>query len=291
MRKYKNPSAKATPERRQEAVHKYKNTAFSGEELKRYRPKRPLSIALDRALASFSLSPANFRILDVGCGRGLSVAYWLSKGFDAYGGEASAQQVALAREGLRQAGFDPERIVHLDLSRGRYDLPPDSFHFVYSDNVIEHVEDLDAFAEEMARLTLCGGHGFHIFPSKWKVTEVHVRVPFVHWLPKTAVRLHYLRAMMAIGFDPGWVIHEGKPRKEAARHYFDYLDNQTHYKGHREILQTFAAAGLEPDDQLTGETVLAKLPVRKPSNKTLLRLASIVSTRFHTTVMTTRRSV
>lgn len=52
------------------------------------------------------------KILDVGCGTGRDFAYFLSKGKDIYGVDASRSMLAKANETLKQAGLDPgERLT------------------------------------------------------------------------------------------------------------------------------------------------------------------------------------
>lgn len=274
--------------RRQFDAHLSKTTPFTLDDLRAFKPKEPLAKSVAAALAISKKPHAEFKILDIGCGRGL--AHWLAQGFDVYGGKASDDQVALARQGLTGAGHDPARIVQLDLRASRYPLATGTFDFTYFDNVIEHVEDLHAFVRETARLTRCNGRGFHIFPSKWKPTEVHLRVPFVHWLPKNRSRYYLLRLAMWAGVDPAWIRNNGKTAHEAAEDYYVYLQKQTYYRPHWEIAKAFESVGLAADFRMTGETITEKIAVRGiKSPQTLGWLVTRLSALFHTTILTTSR--
>ena len=274
---------------RQYLEHIRKATTFSSEDLCGYKLKIPLERALESALLGSGKRPADFRILDVGCGRGMAVAHLLQRGFDAYGGEASGEQVELARKGLAELGEAPDRIAQLDMQDGSYPLPSGSFDFIFSDNVIEHVEDLNAFVHEVARLAVCNGAGFHIFPSKWKPTEVHLGIPFVHWLPKTRVRYYLIRFAMVVGFDPDWVRNKGKKQHEAAEDYYRYIQSSTYYRSPWEIVKAFDDMGFAVDTHMTGETIMGKLMVSKDgSARWLILLASKLSGLFHTTILTMR---
>lgn len=56
----------------------------------------------------------------------------------------------------------------------------DAFDFVFSNSVIEHVSDHEAFAREIARV----GKKYYVqTPNKWFFIEPHLMTPFIHWLP------------------------------------------------------------------------------------------------------------
>lgn len=88
------------------------------------------------------------RVLDVGCGVGQVVRRLSEAGFEAYGVEVSEPSVAKARAaGLRCALYD-----------GRH-LPFPDRHFasVGALNVLEHVEEPEAFLAELVRVAEPGG--------------------------------------------------------------------------------------------------------------------------------------
>jgi len=268
-----------------------KSNPFSAEDLVEYKLKAPLERTLETSFLASGKVPADYRILDIGCGRGLAVAHLLSRGFDAYGGEASIDQVELAQQGLENSGHDTDRIVQLNLQDGRYPLHGGTFDFIYSDNVIEHVEDLNAFIDEVARLTTQDGKGFHIFPSIWKPTEVHLRIPFVHWLPKNRTRYYFIRIAMSAGFDPYWVRNEGKEKHEAAEDYYNYIQNNTYYRSPWRIVKSLNEKGFVVDTYMTGKTVMENTILGKYGcPRLLISLATMLSILFHTTILTTKRT-
>jgi SAM-dependent methyltransferase len=57
-------------------------------------------------------------------------------------------------------------------------FPDDYFDFIYSNQVLEHVQDLDAACSEISRCLKRDGFSFHVFPSKWQPIECHIHVPF-----------------------------------------------------------------------------------------------------------------
>ncbi len=80
-----------------------------------------------------------------------------------------------------------------------------SFDVVWSNAVIEHVGDFDRqvlFVKEMARV---GKRIFFSTPNRAFPIELHTRLPFVHWLPKTACD-RWLRRL-GKGFAAGDYMH------------------------------------------------------------------------------------
>ena len=189
--------------KRRDDIHRLKTRPFTLETLAEFRIKRALMAEIDRSRGLAGKDISSFRIFDLGCGAAQTIAYLRALGYDAWGGEASHQQFDLARRGLEGIGLDPSEIVLLDLSSGKYPIPDQYFDFVYSDNVLEHVENLESFVQEADRLTRTGGWGIHIFPSRWRLIEAHVRVPFVHWTRNSSVRLALIRLSIAMGIRGG----------------------------------------------------------------------------------------
>lgn len=131
------------------------------------------------ALAGHNLQP-NATVLDFGCGEGWKLLEQRKMGYKAYGMDVLARQDAalseMRRLGLAQEGEDIVRIVSLDNYRVPFD--DGSFDFIYSDHVMEHVQNLDESFAEMRRLLKPGGIAIHIFPTRWRIFEAHTKTPF-----------------------------------------------------------------------------------------------------------------
>ena len=87
---------------------------------------------------------------------------------------------------LAERNLPPQKILR-HVSR-IIDFPKSTFHFIFSEQVFEHVEDLNFVISECSRVTIRHGIGMHQFPSSKEVWESHLLMPFVHWLPKTKIR-------------------------------------------------------------------------------------------------------
>jgi SAM-dependent methyltransferase len=115
------------------------------------------------------------RVLDFGCGEGSKVSEFLSRGFDCYGCDVrlrdNEQTRDLAAAGRVRAIENPYRLPFED----------NFFDFVFSDQVMEHVQDHEAAFAEIERVLKPGGYGLHVFPSRYTPLEPHVWVPFASW--------------------------------------------------------------------------------------------------------------
>jgi SAM-dependent methyltransferase len=117
------------------------------------------------------------------------------------------------------------------------------FHFIFSQQVLEHVRDLESLATEAFRVTAPGGIGFHVYPAHKRVGEGHLYMPFVHWLPKNRLRELTIRFFLMLGKNPGWKEMRGKSIAEQAGAYYEYSLNHTFYRHWRDVANTFEKTG------------------------------------------------
>jgi 2-polyprenyl-3-methyl-5-hydroxy-6-metoxy-1,4-benzoquinol methylase len=92
-------------------------------------------------------------ILDLGCGNGFLATYLLKEGYNAYGTDASAEGIAIAK---RQ---HPDRFYLQDLSTGKLpiELQQMKFDTILSTEVIEHLYDPAGFIDFCKGLLPKGG--------------------------------------------------------------------------------------------------------------------------------------
>ncbi len=123
-------------------------------------------------------------VLDVGCGIGTYVRRFRRFSDDVHGIEVEQERVAEASEEL-------PNIVHAYGEELPY--PDDRFDLVFSNEVIEHVEDDRRTAAEMVRVTKPGGYIVAFAPNRLYPFETHGayfggryvfgNIPLVNWLP------------------------------------------------------------------------------------------------------------
>lgn len=87
------------------------------------------------------------RLLDIGCGDGRDMAYYGSKGYEAWGIDSAEPMVHAARETI----FWGDRVVHADFLKVRL-TTLGSFQAITSRFVLHYVQDLDAGWRRIAGL-------------------------------------------------------------------------------------------------------------------------------------------
>ena len=123
-------------------------------------------------------------VLDVGCGIGTYVRRFGQFSGDVHGIEVEEERVA-------EASAELPNIVHAYGEALPY--PDDRFDLVFSNEVIEHVDDDRQTAAEMVRVTRPGGAIVAFAPNRLYPFETHGayfgkryvfgNIPFINWLP------------------------------------------------------------------------------------------------------------
>jgi ubiquinone/menaquinone biosynthesis C-methylase UbiE len=176
-------------------------------------------------------------ILDLGCGLGQVVAILHQKGYkNTIGVDISSERIECAQRNLSTG--NPECFRTITLSP--YSLPIDdsSLDFVFSSQVLEHVEDLSPVFSELSRTMKPNAVSVHIFPPKFRLIETHTNIPFGNILK--LVWWHYL-----------W-ISLGLRRKsmqdlsslQCAKAHIDWMRKYTFYRLEEEIIATANSNGL-----------------------------------------------
>ncbi|MCZ0728996.1 class I SAM-dependent methyltransferase [Mycolicibacterium iranicum] len=185
------------------------------------------------------------RILDVGAGRGDLVAWLCSNGFEhSYGVEPNLQYVANSQSYFGGVGLGRDRIQPF-LANGKYPYEDGSFDVVHSNQVVEHVEDIDAFCEEISRVTRRGGEGLHIFPAKWEPIEGHMHMPLAHWFPKGRVRRTWIKFALWTGQAAPYFSDLDLDDRTEVFHRFS--GDETFYRTGRAFSQALATYGMDSD--------------------------------------------
>jgi SAM-dependent methyltransferase len=191
--------------------------------------------------------PAGARVLDFGCGQGEMVAEYGRRGFAAYGCDP---RLEAGTENLRRMDFDDYRIPFAD----------NSFAFVFSDQVMEHVQDHAAALREIWRVLQPGGVSLHIFPARWKPLESHVLTPFAGVWQNRAWLAMWAYAGVRTGPQKGLAV------KEIVERNHEYLTTRTNYLTQKELHRVFS--------QQFGEIIRAERQFLKHSYGGARRLAS-----------------
>lgn len=108
-------------------------------------------------------------ILDFGCGSGRHTYEFLDQGYkNCYGYDI--KNYLTIRNKKEQS--------HFSFSKNTLPFEDDTFDFIFSTQVFEHVMDYPQILKEMSRVLKKGGVALHIFPPKWMPLEPHIKIPF-----------------------------------------------------------------------------------------------------------------
>jgi len=127
--------------------------------------------------------PPGAKVLDYGCGSGDEVSCLIRAGYDAYGVdilEYWGKDKHLHGQALDDVGTGAaDRLQMIDPATSLLPFVDSSFDLVVSEQVMEHVFDLESTFREQARVLKPGGMGIHRMPSPTSLMEVHTGVPIV----------------------------------------------------------------------------------------------------------------
>jgi SAM-dependent methyltransferase len=157
------------------------------------------------------------RVLDYGCGKGSMVEEYCAAGFDAFGCD-----ISLENETERLRRIEPNGLIS---------YADATFDFVFSDQVMEHVQDHEKAFGEIARVMKPNGVSLHIFPSKLKPIENHVFVP----LGGVIQNRGWLRLWAHLGIRNSF--QKGKSAGEVVELNSQYLQQRTNYLSRRNLMK------------------------------------------------------
>ena len=119
---------------------------------------------------------------------------------------------------------------------------PNFFDIVITNQVLEHMSNKIDFINELKRILKTGGFSYNILPAKFRFIEVHLKMPFVHWVPKNE-----LRKFLIIFFNVFKINHWSECKNlsfiQQAQYYFDYSVNKTFYLGANDLFNDFKKNG------------------------------------------------
>jgi ubiquinone/menaquinone biosynthesis C-methylase UbiE len=155
--------------------------------------------------------------------------------------------LANAAPAFRELGLDSGSILKPVSDDGHVDFDDGFFDVVLSDQVLEHVAEPGVMLTAMARVLKTEGVMFHCFPAHLGPVECHLRMPFVHWLPKNNMRKMLIAIWVRAGIDPGWQELSGATVTERIRTYHEYSVQNTFYRAPRDWRTLFESTGFSPE--------------------------------------------
>lgn len=169
-------------------------------------------------------------ILDFGCGSGKKVRVLRDLGYQAFGcGTRFNTENDVDTKSMMHDGIIRE------ISLTKYILPfeDNSFDFIFSESVFEHVNNYSESISELARVLKPDGVCLHTFVSKYKPIEVHVKIPFASFIHS----YWWLYFWVSMGCKNEWT--DCQSVKDRTTRYLNYLKEETNYLGRRDLLNHF----------------------------------------------------
>jgi len=223
-----------------------KHDELTEEELTSYNVNPTVLGQLNSFLKRFpEMKPEDINILDWGCGRGRSVAKLREKGFNAFGVDIDLTTMSNGFTLFEQRGLPPKSILKPVTELA--DFKDGYFHLIFSEQVLEHVANLDEMLNEQARLTISGGIGVHCFPGAKNIWESHLHMPLVHWLPKVSIRKYWISIMLLLSCGPKspWPETKDESFWKATDVYYRYMNEHTYYRKTETICKQFEKNNFE----------------------------------------------
>lgn len=199
---------------------------------------------LSKMTASFS--PRSPVVLDYGCGGGEIIEAGRKAGLEIYGVDVFYEG-AESRSKIEQTGW--LGTVVREVEDGIIPFDDRFFDLVISNQVLEHVEDLDSVLQEVRRVLKPGGTFLSLFPTKEIIPEKHCGIPCLHWFPKQSrPRFYYAVGLRKMGFG---YFKGNKSASQWASDFLEWLDAFTWYRDRKTIYASFgrhfAISSIEDD--------------------------------------------
>ncbi len=235
----------------------------------------------------FEIEPETHNILDFGCGSGSEVYQFRKMGYKAYGCDIENRfdNIQNLCQEEQIISHDESIFRPIDISNYRIPFDDESFDFVCSNQVFEHVQDYQQALSEIHRVLKSGGYSLHYFPSRYRPIECHTYVP----LAGVFRGYFYLAFWAFLGIRNSF--QKGRGFKETARDNFEYLNNQTKYLTKAEIRKLVSnqfnnVSFIEGYFMKHGEGRLRKI---YRLTKKLTFISSLIISTFHTRVILFRK--
>lgn len=231
------------------------------EEMKGFRPNPEVLRYLELTRTRLGLEKEQMRVLDWGCGRGRSVVWLRDHGYDAYGVDVNLTALENAKGYFTEIGLDADSLLTAIGEDGKTLFPEDSFDFIFSEQVFEHVENLDTVIDELARISRSHAAGLHLFPPQRGPIEGHLKMPFVHWLPKNRVRWAFIYFFTLLGMGPEYDHVQGKSKWEKAEIYYRGNISTSFYRRYNTIRKEFEKRSFKVEFVTVDTPRLKKIPL------------------------------
>jgi len=216
-----------------------KHKVLTSADLNGYKVNNNLIQIINNYLKLNDIQKDEIKILDWGSGRGRTVAALREQGYNTYGVEIDPIPYYNGLPYFNSRYQNPTEFLKLIDKTCLTPFQENEFDIVYSEQVLEHVAEIQLLADEFSRITKTGGEHKHRFPHNWHLVEDHLLMPAIHWLPKNWIRYYLIYLYLIIGIDPKWKELHNNNIKDKLKTYYEYSINKTYYRSIGNLKQVF----------------------------------------------------
>jgi SAM-dependent methyltransferase len=143
--------------------------------------------------------------------------------------------------------------IRVTLPDGGWPFDNDSMDVIISNQVLEHVVDLEQFCAEARRVSRPGALGVHVFPTRNTLIEGHMMVPIAHHFRDhdSRAKVIELSSRAGLGVYRNQAVPLGVGVEQFAEAHADYLRTYTMYRTWRELADTFHRYGFRVTHRYT----------------------------------------
>lgn len=230
---------------------------------------------LNTQLETRATGPGTVRILDLGCGEGKFISYLVNLlpvlrpgiGFEVFGLDVNIWKL-LENKGkpflrAQHPNIDWESRLAIISPEEKWPYPDESFDFITSNQVMEHVKDYGFVFQEIHRCLRPDGLSINLFPVYEVLWEAHVHMPVVHRIKNLEKRARYIRFFAGIGFTRRYEIERRRRSWQSLDEFADdfakILEKNTNYINMRELSAIAKQTRLRIAFTYTKDFFLAKM--------------------------------
>ena len=171
------------------------------------------------------------KVLDFGCGNGEIVELLRDNGINSYGVDIYFQGIpdSLKDNKLFKSGY-----IKAIYDKDGLPFPEKYFDVIISNQVFEHVKDLDSLIESLDKILNDNGIMYHHFPIMEVWRENHTGIPFLHWF-KSGSKFRYYYSLILRSFGMGFHKDQWNTKIGWVNHKLDYLDKLCFYRKYSRI--------------------------------------------------------
>jgi SAM-dependent methyltransferase len=172
----------------------------------------------------------SLRVLDMGCGDGTIIELLQGLGHDLCGYDLASRDEALESRLRPVLGDEIEQRIRMAPDERTIPFGDDEFDVVYANQVFEHIRYFSTMWAECERVLRPGGTLITLFPLATDPVELHLRIPFPHWMPPGKLRAAWMWPFYVTRLRPrkpgvsAWQTALGQDRALARGTFYRFLN-------------------------------------------------------------------